>query len=82
MLKIKDSVDLKELKGFGFIYKNYDDDPYYEYDLNDNRTYLIVDIETREIGIPTSLYGDLPTRYFENLDILYDLIKANMVEKV
>lgn len=81
MLKIKDNVKLKELEKFGFELKELDGE-YYEYDINDNRTNIIVDCENRQIGIPTSLYGDIPSTYIENLDILYDIIKENLVEKV
>lgn len=80
-LRIKDNVDLKELEKFGFKYKNEYDD-FYELDLKDNRTYIIVDTKDREIGICTSLYGDLPAQYINNIDIIYDLMKAGLIEKV
>jgi hypothetical protein len=91
MLKIKDSVDLKELEKFGFTYHKewYDHRPidednqsYYEFDLDDNRTYIVVGTLDREIGISTSLYGDFPSQYIDNLNVLFDLIKADLVEKV
>jgi hypothetical protein len=93
MLKIKDNVDLKELEKFGFKYRErwYDNGPesednssFYELDLDldDNRSYAVVCCYTREIFIPTSLYGVLPTRCLENMDWLYDLIQAGFVEKV
>lgn len=82
MLKIKDNVDLKELEKFGFEKQIYYGEEYYEYDLQDNRTYITIDCHTFEIAIPTSLYGDIPSQYIDKLDILYDLIKADMVEKV
>lgn len=80
MLKIKDNVDLKELEKYGFELES--DKTYYQFDLGDNRTYIIVDCKYRQIGIPTSLYGDIPSICIENLSILYDLIKADLVEKV
>lgn len=90
MLKIKDNVDLKELEKYGFKYHErwYDNEPecennssYYELDLDDNRSYVVVSCHTREIFIPTSLYGDIPTRCIENLDWLFDLIQDGLVEK-
>lgn len=82
MLKIKDSLDLKELENYGFIKKEWYDDKYYEYDLKDGRTYIIINVDDREIGIPTSLYGDTPAQYINKLDIVYTLVKDNLVEKV
>ena len=81
MLKIKDNINLKEIEKYGFKYIE-DKEPYYVYDLNDNRTYLVIDEETKEIGIPTSLYGDIPSYYINNFNVIYDLIKADLVEKV
>ena len=98
MLKIKDNIDLKELEKFGFKYRErwYDNEPesednssYYELDLDDNnRSYATVCCYTREIFIPIGLYRDI-SKYFyprsrclENLDWLFDLIKADLVEKV
>ena len=82
MLKIRDDVDLKELEKYGFKYKDYGDDcPFWEYDMKDNRTYLIIDVKTKEIGIPTGLYGDIPNTYISNFGVLYDLIKDDLVEK-
>ena len=82
MLKIKDNVDLKILENYGFVKKEWYDDKYYEYDLKDGRTYIIIGVDDREIGIPTSLYGDGPTLYINKLDIVYTLVKDNLVEKV
>ena len=79
MLRIKEGIDLKELEKYGF---DNNDDEFYEYDLKNNRTYITVDKITKEIGIPNSLYGDLPATYIDNLDVIYDLIKADMVERI
>lgn len=89
MLKIKNSVDLTELKKFGFKYVDFYDNKqttFYEYDLNDNATYLVVeanesDNEYRRISLSCGLYGDYPNPYIENLDILFDIIQAGLVEK-
>ena len=91
MLKIKNNKDLKELEKYGFkLYKNlyYDDDGITQldcciFDCMDNRTYVQIDVKTREIALNSGLFGDLPETYFDTqLDILYDLIKDGLVEKV
>lgn len=69
MLKIKDSVDLKELEKFGF---QQGEEGCYNYVVK--KDYIVVGIninENREI-------------YCNNcsLDLLFDLIKAEMIEKV
>lgn len=78
MLKIKDNVDLKELEKFGFQYVSSE---YYDYywkkvylgnDMDDRIIYKILD--DGEIQI-IRLDGELD-------DTLYDLIKADLVEKV
>ncbi len=80
MLKIKDSVDLKELEKFGFEKDGYS----YYYDFipynedTSNGQYVLVDIKTRKIDL-----GYIDLDYFdEAVELLYDLIKADMVEKV
>ena len=81
MLKIKDNVDLKELEKFGFKYiedlltKN----PYYFKktsleNADDDRICYHIEVNTRKIII-SRLDGDLD-------NTLYDLIKADLVEKV
>lgn len=77
MLKIKDSVDLKELENFGFkVVDTLDEKPT---ELSDGKFTVIelyndiYDIwNTRIIYVNASAY----------LDIVYDLIKADLVEKV
>ena len=77
MLKIKDNIDLKELEKYGFQYVSSE---YYDYywkkvylnnDMDDRIIYKILD--DGEIQI-VRLDGELD-------DTLYDLIKANLVEK-
>lgn len=82
MLRIKEDFDLEKLKDYGFEKKIYNGEEFYQKDIGDNRTNIIVDCYTNEIGIPTSLYGDIPAQYIDNLDIIYDLIKDGIVEKV
>ncbi|MBR1540710.1 MAG: hypothetical protein IJ629_06135 [Clostridia bacterium] len=77
MLKIKDDVDLKELEKFGFsynrIYGGYTKKVYLKNDSDDKNFYVIRE-NSRIIKI-TRLDGKLD-------DTLYDLIQANLVEKV
>lgn len=73
-LKIKDNVDLKKLGRFGF---RLNDDEEYELSIDkDNiRTIIIVEYD-RRILAQSNAY------IIQNLGILYDLIKADMVEVV
>lgn len=84
MLKIKDNVDLKELKYYGFkkiggIYANY-----YEHTITDNGygEYIILDVDEDDRIIRLGAYTDDTGSHTENLDIIYDLIKDGLVEKV
>ncbi len=97
MLKIKESVDLKELKKFGFkqtIQNTYYVEKTYKAD-EDNELFKDFNIQiviNPYIGIfdkkiNNKLVGCFNARDDEideqfDLDILYDLIKADMVEKV
>lgn len=94
MLKIKDNVDLKELEKFGFEYQKGAKINYYEkmiqyFPLGDSvpctRYYLTVNEQNRHIY--NSIWGltwqGKNEHYsIEFLDNLYDLIKADIVEKV
>lgn len=71
MLKIKDNVDLKELEKYGFK----DDTRFLQKDIDYITYYINKDIRAIEMWI------------FENEEVvldntLYDLIKADLVEKV
>ena len=70
MLKIKDSVDLKELEKFGLTYDKFYNGWFFT-KVCDCCPYIII-YEDKGIRV----YGK------ENLDIFYDLIKADLVEKV
>lgn len=79
MSKIRDDVDLKELKNYGFIkYQNIDDGKYY---------YCICDLfigEDRKILQDDGINPCKAIEYQLNeieIEILYDLIKANLVVK-
>ena len=79
MLKIKDNVDLKELEKFGFE-KGYRFQP-----LNPIPIVAVVDDEKRlSIQFDTSAWfsKDYWYLYDYNQDKVYDLIKADLVEKV
>ena len=80
MLKVKNNVDLKELEKYGFQKDGYN----YYYDFipynedNCSGQYIVVDIKTRKIDLD---YFDL--EYFRKaVELLYDLIKDGLVEKV
>lgn len=77
-LRIKDSVDLKELEKFGF--KEYNDC----YSRDYNNDYLTrVDKDTREILKVDYEWSFLQNKYYKNSTYkIDDLIKANLVEKV
>ena len=82
MLKIKDSVDLKELEKFGFKYSSYNNS--YMIDLGEDRrgACCTLYIENRILYID---FGGDDNGYSGNdilNDVIYDLIKADMVEKV
>ena len=73
-LKIKDDVDLKELEKFGFIHKDETEKSveYYEYEKNDENNFEVcrVTVYNRKLFCIEALYK------------VYDLIKADVVEKV
>ncbi len=80
MLKIKDNVDLKELEKYGFKYYRMlyvKDNLRNEIpDLIENKK-IYIEEESRNISIGAGLFNaDI------ELDTLYDLIKADLVEKV
>lgn len=80
MLKIKDNVDLKELEKYGF--ENCDE-YYMEKELEDGNT-LEIGLEkdlfykNKELSIRIGAYNTTVT----DLSVIYDLIKADLVEKV
>ena len=71
MLKIKDNVDLKELEKYGFdLEQTKDDDLIYGFDSN-----LLFYKDTGIILLPWN-------KQETAMNTLYDLIKADLVEKV
>ena len=92
MLKIKDDIDLKELEKFGF--KNTIDDTYFKTEPNDDyerfETNIVINpkgaFEKNEIIIEI-LDDDNSEEKCDidigmRIDTLYDLIKADLVEKI
>ena len=76
MLKIKDNVDLKTLERFGF--KNCNSDYYIQ---DDNYNVIIIIEKDNKIIIPRGTdYNIIQVR--ETWNVLYDLIKEDLVEKV
>ena len=78
MLKIKENIDLKELKNFGF--KEYND----SYKRDYNNDYLTrIDKQTREILKVDYEWSFLENKYYKNSTYkINDLIEAGYVEKV
>ena len=80
MLKIKDNVDLKELEKFGFIkvrkgMTDFVPEVKYWYTLNNSEYDCITVFKDKHIFFGIDCYG-------KTHDIIYDLIKADLVEKV
>ena len=77
MLKIKDNVDLKELEKFEFIYYKDKNSAYYGCCTYSTTEFTIFINNARRITVSPS-----STRTILEIDILYDLIQAGLVEKV
>ena len=75
MLKIKDNIDLKELEKFGFELEKRNKQ-YWEYRNKKGTIHYV--FMSRKMSIYMDKY---PDTYNAN-DVLYDLIKADLVEKV
>ena len=73
-LRIKPNVDLKELEKFGFKY--FENGDYKVWQRDKWNSYLGVETKDRILQIGCQDYNDIE----EN--IIYDLIKADLVEKV
>ena len=76
MLKIKENIDLKELEKFGFEHCG----DFYKYDLGSIYTRTIIIYEPTRIIETDFSIGSYELEKYN--DIIYDLIKADMVEKV
>lgn len=80
MLKIKDNVDLKELENYGFIkvrkeMTDFVPEVKYWYTLNNSEYDCITVFKDRQIYFGLDCYG-------KTYDVIYDLIKDGLVEKV
>lgn len=83
MLKIKEGINLKELEKYGFVsggldyaYKSFEDSDYANVRfriMSDRRIYLVDDED---------YYNGGNKNVFDMQTLLYDLIKADLVEKV
>ena len=98
MLKIKDNVDLKELEKYGFKPNATDDNYCGYYKMYNSSDYIFIldslfenkiTIEIQKIetyigdeGTDDEYIGANPIYLCSELDILYDLIKDGLVEKV
>ena len=69
MLKIKDGTDLKELEKFGFQFRPETENSTDEYEKITKDGSTVVFTWNREI-------------FCQDLDVIWDLIQANLVEKV
>lgn len=78
MLKIKDNVDLKKLEKYGF--REIDDLGVIDY-LYSKEQYDLVISNSRILYMQSdyAISSDIPDKL---LEVLYDLIKADLVEKV
>ena len=75
-LRIKDNVDLKELEKYGFEYNDYSGQ-YKICERNiDGATYIYINVWNRKI-----LFRQDKSLDKECLNALYDLIKADLIEK-
>ena len=78
MLKIKDNVDLKELEKYGLI-KNNHFDLFTRYEFKPNTGVCLYIDECKLISVFPTNYDKLEPKI---MDKIYDLIKADLVEKV
>lgn len=76
MLKIKENVDLKELEKFGFKFNK----TYGEYQIFSPNKYEKINIIVDDRHILIEDFSGFSM--VEYLDVLFDLIKADLVEKV
>jgi hypothetical protein len=73
MLKIKDDIDLKELKNLMFL----EAEQYYYYPVVDGSVEIRVWKSDKTLDISINDYED----YVEDLDKLFELFQAGLVEK-
>ena len=87
MLKIKDNVDLKELEKFGFNTKPVNSFDFEDQIVDDYCGYAVrfnpeMTINWKTKKIYSFEWFNYNSNQLSGIDIIYDLIKANLVEKV
>lgn len=85
MLKIKDDVDLRELEKFEFKAKYNEDTGKLHRYIYKNSMVIYIDNKYIRPFRQTNEYNELDLEYFKAdfvEEVLYDLIQANLVEKV
>lgn len=79
MLKIKDNIDLKELEKYGFIFCDCDihcgNNLYYSYYYNPDEN-IKINCDDKEFDFYLCMMTE------NSIDLLYDLIKDGLVEKI
>ena len=96
MLKIKDNVDLKELEKFGFYKLNESDMQPYGYDVKIEEPeeensfaqngFAMLEVDGFDFDFEPDrilhLYTTTDDEVWWDIDVIYDLIQAGLVEKV
>lgn len=83
MLKIKENIDLKELEKYGLELYEYEEEglKYIYYNFPGCTTNRILILDEIDDDVERAFYFD-DVLTDEEADILYDLVKADLVEKV
>lgn len=83
MLRIKEGIDLKELEKFGFV--ELDDKYFYKNERKHNVGLAVYKDTYKTLG-GREVKGDKALKFItmdtQSLDAVYDLIKADMVERI
>ena len=79
-LRIKDSVDLKELEKFGFHISGRGSNKFSKTFITNDMWCDTMEIDINNIISPSHAITDNNLKHYQ--DTLYDLIKANLIEKV
>lgn len=80
MLKIRDNVDLKELEKYGFKYDKEMSEPYNKcYSCSEKWQKILIIEDDADLRIYETMWNS-NCQFINN--VLYDLIKADLVEKV
>ena len=83
MLKIKDNVKWEELQSRGFSHTYNNENELY---IDVNQGWVCINKKTRELFVSAEIQEDglesgTPTNVYD-IEVIYDLIKADLVEKV